>query len=212
MATFRRIAERNQEKASIRHLRARRLGSQEDDGEVWGEDSFLDEPSADESLPPETSDIPFTLSSRLSLALASPDPRLTFSSAKRSGETPESESFKERRKEGGSVRAGAQVDVHVTANQNPAGDVNLADYGIIPINEDLLRLAVARRIYRIRLICPQRVGRPTELFMGATVRFPSFMNSPRLRDWKVWIQQPLRTEVLEEISPPGPWSGRGLRG
>ena len=53
MAAFRRIAERNQAKARIRYLRARRLDSHEDDGEVWGEDSLLDEPSADESLPPK---------------------------------------------------------------------------------------------------------------------------------------------------------------
>ena len=74
VATFPRIAERGQAKARIRYLRARRLGSQEDDGEVWGGDSFLDEPSADESRPPEISDIPFNLSPELSLPLASHDP------------------------------------------------------------------------------------------------------------------------------------------
>ena len=36
-ASFRRIAERNPAKASIRYLRARRLGPQEADGEVRGE-------------------------------------------------------------------------------------------------------------------------------------------------------------------------------
>ena len=42
IATLRRIAERNQEMARIRYLRARRPDSQEDGGEV----PFLDEPSA----------------------------------------------------------------------------------------------------------------------------------------------------------------------
>ena len=78
MAAFRRIAERNQAKARIRYLRARRLDSHEDDGEVRGEDPFLDEPSEDESLPTENSDIPLSLSPELALPLASPDPRLTF--------------------------------------------------------------------------------------------------------------------------------------
>ena len=77
----------------MRYLRARRLGSQEDGGEVCGEDSFLDEPSADERIPPENSDNPLTLSPRLSLTLASHDPRLTFSSLKRSGDTLGSESI-----------------------------------------------------------------------------------------------------------------------
>ena len=44
MASFRRIARRNQAKARLRYLRARRMASQKDDGEVWGEDSFLGEP------------------------------------------------------------------------------------------------------------------------------------------------------------------------
>ena len=77
MAPFRRIAERNQAEARLRYPRARRLASQEDDGEVWGEDSFLEEPSADESLPPENSDPLFTPPPELSLPLSSRDPRLT---------------------------------------------------------------------------------------------------------------------------------------
>ena len=68
MATLRWIAERNQAEARIRYLRARRLDAQEDDGEVWGEDSHLDEPSADGSLPPENSDIPFYSFARIILA------------------------------------------------------------------------------------------------------------------------------------------------
>ena len=62
LASFRRIAERSQAKARLRYLRARRLDSQEEDGAVWGEGSTLDEASADESLPPENSDLLFTLS------------------------------------------------------------------------------------------------------------------------------------------------------
>ena len=85
MASFRRIAGRNQAKARLRCLRARRLDSKEDDGKVWGEDSFHDEPSAYGSLPPENSDPIFTLSPDLSLLLESSDPRLTFSALKRPG-------------------------------------------------------------------------------------------------------------------------------
>ena len=136
-ASLRRIAERNQAKARLRYLRARRLDSKEDGGVVPGEDSFQDEPLADESLPPENSDLLFTLSPDLSLPLGSSDRRLTFSSLKRPGGTLESESIKERKKEEGSVRDGAQVDVHVTAQQTP-----LADYGIIQIDEDTRRLAL----------------------------------------------------------------------
>ena len=102
----------------------------------------MDEPSADESRPPEKSDLLFNLSPELPLPLASPDPRLTFSSLKRSGGAPECGSIKEPKKEEGSVREGAQVDLHATAHQNPANNVNLADYGVIPINEDTLRLAL----------------------------------------------------------------------
>ena len=142
MASFRRIAERNQAKARLSYLRARRLDSKEDDGEVWGEDSFQDEPSADQSLPPENSDLPFTLPPDVSLPLGSPDPQLTLSPLKRSGGTLESESIKERKKEDGSVRDGAQADVHVATQQTPVSAVHLADYGIIQIDEDALRLAL----------------------------------------------------------------------
>ena len=41
MAAFRSNAEHNQATARLRYLRARRLDSQEDDGEVWGEDSWM---------------------------------------------------------------------------------------------------------------------------------------------------------------------------
>ena len=61
-ASFRMIAERNQARARRRYSRARRLTSLGDDGEPWGEDSYLDEHSADDSLPPEPSDFPLTLS------------------------------------------------------------------------------------------------------------------------------------------------------
>ena len=97
IASFRRIAERSQAKARLRYLRARRMASQESDGQVWGEDSFLEEPSADESPPPAHSEFPpLTLSNALSLPLVSSDPHLTFSSLRRSGETVESGSTKER--------------------------------------------------------------------------------------------------------------------
>ena len=97
IASRRRIAERNRSQAHLRYLRARRMASS-DNNKVWGEDSFLGEPSADESLPPDHSDFPLTLSSALSLPLASPDPRLTFSSLNRSDDTLESGSAKERKK------------------------------------------------------------------------------------------------------------------
>ena len=96
VASARRIAERDQAEARLRYLRVRRMASQGDDGEVWSEDSFLEDPSADESLPPDNSDSPLTLSRELSLPPASLDPRLTCSSLKRSGETLESGSTKER--------------------------------------------------------------------------------------------------------------------
>ena len=101
MASFCMIAERNQAKARRRYLRARRLTPLDDDGAVWDEDSYLDEPSADESLPPEPSDFSLTLPGELSLPLASPDPRLTDPSMKRSGDTLESGSTEERKKEEG---------------------------------------------------------------------------------------------------------------
>ena len=41
------------------------------------------------------------------------------------------------------MREGVQADVHVTVRQNPANNVNLADCGIIPINVDTLRFALA---------------------------------------------------------------------
>ena len=76
------------------------MDSLEGDGEVWGEDSLLEEPSADESLPPDHSDFPtLSLAKALSSPLASSDPQLTFSSLKRSGETLESGPAKERKKE-----------------------------------------------------------------------------------------------------------------
>ena len=80
-------------------MRTQRTASEDDDEEVWGEDSFVDEPSAAEGLPPVHSDFKLTLSCALSLPLTSTVPRLTFSSLKRSGDTLESESAKERKKE-----------------------------------------------------------------------------------------------------------------
>ena len=180
MATFRRIAERSQAKARIRFLRPRRLGPQGDDGEVWGEDSFLDEPSADESLPPENSDIPFTLSPDLSLALASHDPRLTFSSMRRSGDTLGSESIKERKKEEGSVRGGATADVHVTVNQNPADIVNLADYGIAPIGEDTLRLALVPEDVQTAIEMPTAVWPTYQVLSGCEPPIPPFYEQSQI--------------------------------
>ena len=114
------------------------MASQEDDGEVGGEKPFLEEPSADERLPPENSDFPLTVSRELSLPPASSDPRLTFSSLKRSGETLESGCTKERKKEEGAVREGGPVAVP----RDPVNQVNLADFGVPPVNEDELRLAL----------------------------------------------------------------------
>ena len=55
ITSFPRTADRNQEKTRLRYLRARRMASQDDDGGVWGEDSFFAEPSADEIIPPDHS-------------------------------------------------------------------------------------------------------------------------------------------------------------
>ena len=44
MASSRRSAERNQAEARLSSLRARRMASKDNDGEVWREESFLDEP------------------------------------------------------------------------------------------------------------------------------------------------------------------------
>ena len=101
MTSFRRITERNQAKDRLLYFRARRTASQDDDEEVWGEESSLEELSEDESLPPDHSEFPLTLSGALSLPLASPDPRLTSASLKRPGDTLESGSTKERKKDDG---------------------------------------------------------------------------------------------------------------
>ena len=66
ITAFRRIAERNQAKARLRYLRARRMASQDANEEVWGEDSFSEEPSEDGSLPPDHSEFPLTLPGALS--------------------------------------------------------------------------------------------------------------------------------------------------
>ena len=90
----------------------------------------MDDPSADEGLPPDHSDFPtLTLSKALSFPLGNSDPRLTFPSLERSGETLESESTKERKKEEGAARECDQ-------------EVNLADHGIRQVNEDEFRLAL----------------------------------------------------------------------
>ena len=97
----RRIAEKNQETARLRFLRARRMAIQDDDEGAWGEDSFVAEPSDDESIPPDLSEFPLTHSGSYSLPLAILDPRLTCSSLKQSGDTSESGSTKERKKDVG---------------------------------------------------------------------------------------------------------------
>ena len=102
--SFRSIAERYQARAPRRYLRARRLTSREDDGEVWDDDSFLEKLSAGESLSPDPSDPSLNLPCELLLPLASADPRLTFSSTKRSGDTLESGSTREGKKEEGPPR------------------------------------------------------------------------------------------------------------
>ena len=56
----RRIAEKNQETARLRFLRARRMATQDDDEGAWGEDSFVAEPSDDESIPPDHPEFPLT--------------------------------------------------------------------------------------------------------------------------------------------------------
>ena len=63
---------------------------------------------------------------------------MTFSSSKRPGETPESGSIKERKKEDGAVGEGG----HVVAPRNPTNQVTLANYGLLEADEDELRLAL----------------------------------------------------------------------
>ena len=96
------------------------MASQDDDEEVWGEDSFLAEPSKDERVPPDHSDFPLTLPGALSLPHVSSDPRPTFSSLKRSGDTLESEPTKERKRD-----EGVPPDrVHVIVTRNPEDATN----------------------------------------------------------------------------------------
>ena len=96
-----------------------------DDGEVWDGDSFLSELSGDESLSPEPSGSSQTLSGELSLPPASSDPRLTFPSMRRSGNTAESGSTKERKEEEGAPpdegNAAAPNDLKHAVNMEDPG-------------------------------------------------------------------------------------------
>ena len=150
MATFRRIAERRQEKARIRYLRARRLDSHEDDAGVWAEDAFLDETSAYESTPTEKSDIPFCPFARITPGPGKSGSKIDLLIFETHGRYAGIGVYQGTEKEEGSVRGGATVDVNVTVNQNPTDrahrnppdGVNMADFDILPIDEDTLRLAL----------------------------------------------------------------------
>ena len=98
----------------------------------------MDGPSADESLPPGPSDFPLTLSGALSLPLVGSDPRLTFSSLGRSGDTMESGSTKEYKKE---ERAPQDVG-YVAAPDRPKQEVNTEDCGVFVAKEDNFRFAL----------------------------------------------------------------------
>ena len=208
MASFRRSAERNRAKVRLRSSRARRMASGDFDGEVWREGPALDEPLADDRLPPDRSDFQLTLLSASSLPLASTDPRLTFSPLKRSGDTLESESAKERKKEEGDPGDAG----HLGVPRDPKKLVNLATTEVAR----RMRMQFVRRsfpkIFRARLIYPQRDGRHTKLFTGAILRFPYSTNNLKFLAWKEWAPQQPRTVELVEILPPGPSKGRVLNG
>ena len=180
--SFRVIAERNQAKARRRYLRARRLTPLDDNGEVWGNGPHLDDPSADDCLPPEPSDSPLTLSGALSPPVVISDPRLTFSSLKRSGDTLGSGPTKERKKEERIPQDVGNVTAPDCSNQ--AGVRKMAS---------LRRRGVTfvwhsfQGTFRTQLTHPRRVGRLTKIFMGATLRFPHFMNNRKLLVLMKWI-------------------------
>ena len=111
IALFRTITERHHVRARRRFLRARCLTPLEDSWEVCDDDAYLVEPSEDESIPAQSSDVPLTLPSYLSLHLAGLDPRVTVPSLKSSGDTLESGPTNERSTEKGIPRNGEIVDV-----------------------------------------------------------------------------------------------------
>ena len=115
-------------------------------------------------------------------------PCLTFSSLKRPGETLESESVKTRKKEDGSVRAGAPVEAHVAANQtpadkvqpNPVDEVDMADFGIRPIDEDTFRLALVPEDLQNAIDMPT-AGRPTyQALSGREPPIPLFYEQSQI--------------------------------
>ena len=67
IALLRTIAGRNHSRPRRGFLRARRLTSQEDNVDVWGDDLLQVGPSGDESIPPESLDVPLRLPTYISL-------------------------------------------------------------------------------------------------------------------------------------------------
>ena len=207
MTSFRRIAARNQAKARLRYLRARRVASKGDDEEVWGADSFLEELSEGESLPPDHSEFPLTLSGALSLPLASSDPRLTFPSLKRSRDTLESGSTKERKKDDGVPPEQGRVAVP----RHPKNAANSEDYGVFAVNEAECRLALLPEDIQ-NAIGFLTAGWPTyQTLCVRDPRFPYFMNNRKLPDWKKWIPR-IRTGRQAGILFPGPCKQRAMSG
>ena len=95
------------------------------------------EPSEDASIPPNHSGVSLTLSGELSLPPASLDPRLTFSALKRPGDTSESGSTKERKKDDGAPQGRG----YVVAPKNLENAANVENYNVFAANEDDLRFA-----------------------------------------------------------------------
>ena len=77
--------------------------------------------------------ISLNLPGELSLPLASLDPRLTFSSRKRPGDTLESGPKMGRKKEGGMPREGGNADASkkLTQAREPRSAANIEDYGFL---------------------------------------------------------------------------------
>ena len=147
IAVLRAIAERNHSRARRRFLRARYLNSQADNVEVWEDDARRVDPSGDESFPAGSQDVSLNLPTYFSPPPSRLDPRLAAQYVKRPCGALESGSTKEPRTERGNQQQG----VYPGSTKDPRKergmqqDVNMADCGIFPSNDDNIRLALAPR-------------------------------------------------------------------
>ena len=129
--------------------------------DVWEDDVLPAEPSGDEGIPPDSSDAPLYYPTYFSLPFSSLGPRLTAQSMRRPGDTLESGFTKEPRAE----RANPQQDEEmgpqqeVPAQPEPQRYVNMEDYGILPSNNDHIRLALAPNDIQNAIYLPV-AGRP----------------------------------------------------